>query len=320
MPLDRILPFCGPGDLTADIRIESGTVSVTNFDQWADAPVAWANGIPPCCVDGRRLFSFIKLIGDKHISADLKGGVLTLKAGGAAIALPTLPAEVFSGLKHAPEKPNIHFTSADLAGIIGACDQNSGRWELRGIFACNGRIEATNAQRAARRKAHATLEKGIIIPWVFAQFLVRNGGEEIACSATDRMVTWHGEDGTAASSKLINCRFPDIERIWPKDAKNITTFIRDDLTAAMSAMAIAGGPFRMVCKGTTALFTAGKGKALVHYETTFSGGGIEVLFGQKHFSGMLLSHKEHSEISMKFASDEGPFLFCDDELLAGVRY
>ena len=306
--------------ITSCVRIADGRLAVTNQIQWAETPIAWADDIPPCCVNGKQLRSFVKLIGDQPVSATvLKNAALELTAGDIKATLPTLPVDDFPGLQHAPEKPNLCFSSAGMDRVIAACDGSTPQYALRGVFASGGRLEATNGHKASRCAADRTPEDGAIIPKPFAMFLTQSGGEKITCSTTRSVITWRGEDGSIVSSKLIDGTFPILDNIWPKDIKNTTVFSHADLISAMNSMALGDGFFLMRCMGSTAIFTSSDGEALIRHETTFSGDDVIASFNRRYFSEMLFSHKDSPEIIMQSAAEHGPFLFCGDELIASTR-
>lgn len=195
-------------------------------------------------VDAKRLEDIVKkLPASAVVSIELDDGQLIVKSGRSRFRLPTLPVDDYPNI--AAGTFDCEF-SVDLAALFKpvafAISTEETRYYLNGIYlhahAAGLRAVATDGHRLARLDVDmpdgAEALAGIIVPRKTVA-LVPPGVIEVSASATKiRMAA----DGLVVTSKVIDGKFPDYERVIPTANDKVAVANRDVLVSAVDRVAV----------------------------------------------------------------------------------
>lgn len=203
-----------------------------------------------------------------EVKMELTDGRLTVAAGRAKFALPTLPAADFPDISPPGEFP-CEFTlpAADLMRMLDttkfAMSTEETRFYLNGVYlhANEGSliVVATDGHRLAKRAmpcpAGAADMPAVIIPrktvHELAKLLTGTTGD-VTLSVSPSAVRVNVGD-VVLTSKLIDGTFPDYWRVIPKGNDRIATLDVADLTAGVERMACVtsdrGGSVKLTLNG-----------------------------------------------------------------------
>ena len=177
---------------------------------------------------------------------------VVLKSGRSRFTLTTLPAVDFPNIE--TQKASLQFTLPQqelrylLQRTIFAMAQQDVRYYLNGmlfeISNNNLRAVATDGHRLALNTVDVSIntpqKKQIIIPRKGVTELMRtlNDDESIVTTTTSNTHIRVESDNGIFTSKLIDGRFPDYERVIPRSGNKVLQVDRDTLKAALSRTAI----------------------------------------------------------------------------------
>ena len=232
-----------------------GSVSVTATDLEvelvADANVQ-VDAAGEVTVPGRKLLDICRALpDDAEVSISQSGEKLMLKSGRSKFSLTTLPAAEFPTVEDINAGQSVSVAQAALMRLIEkthfSMAQQDVRYYLNGLLLETGaaslRTVATDGHRLAL--CEVTLDGGelpeqqVIVP--------RKGVLEL-----QRLMTGEGEltielgtnhvriqlEGSRFTSKLIDGRFPEYERVIPQDTSNTMSADRGLFKAALQRTAI----------------------------------------------------------------------------------
>jgi DNA polymerase-3 subunit beta len=232
-----------------------GSVSVTATDLEvelvADANVQ-VDAAGEVTVPGRKLLDICRALpDDAEVSISQSGEKLMLKSGRSKFSLTTLPAAEFPTVEDINAGQSVSVAQAALARLIEkthfSMAQQDVRYYLNGLLLETGaaslRTVATDGHRLAL--CEVTVDGGdlpeqqVIVP--------RKGVLEL-----QRLMTGEGEltielgtnhvriqlEGIRFTSKLIDGRFPEYERVIPQDTSNTMSADRGLFKAALQRTAI----------------------------------------------------------------------------------
>ncbi|MFT5500285.1 MAG: DNA polymerase-3 subunit beta [Woeseiaceae bacterium] len=203
-------------------------------------------------VPGRKFLDICRALpDDAEVSVSLSGDKLSVKSGRSKFSLTTLPAAEFPTVEDINAADSIEL-SQDLLGRLlekthFAMAQQDVRYYLNGLLLETGknvlRAVATDGHRLSLCQVEldnaSAEEKQVIVP--------RKGVLEL-----QRLLTGEGDlkielgsnhvriqlEGIRFTSKLIDGRFPEYERVIPKDTSNKLSADRETLKGALQRTAI----------------------------------------------------------------------------------
>ena len=232
-----------------------GSVSVTATDLEVELvadPNVQVDAAGEVTVPGRKLLDICRALpDDAEVSISQSGEKLMLKSGRSKFSLTTLPAAEFPTVEDINAGQSVSVAQAALMRLIEkthfSMAQQDVRYYLNGLLLETGaaslRTVATDGHRLAL--CEVTLDGGelpeqqVIVP--------RKGVLEL-----QRLMTGEGEltielgtnhvriqlEGIRFTSKLIDGRFPEYERVIPQDTSNTMSADRGLFKAALQRTAI----------------------------------------------------------------------------------
>lgn len=203
-------------------------------------------------VPGRKLLDICRALPDEStISLQLDGDRLVVRSGRSRFLLATLPAADFPVIEDIDAKHHLSLAQADIARLLDktqfAMAQQDVRYYLNGLLleTTDGKVRAvaTDGHRLALCEMDVdepTLgQQQVIIPRkgvLEMQRLLGDGAEvELAIGSNHVRAT---VGNIRFTSKLIDGRFPDYERVIPRPENNTLRANRDALRQALQRAAI----------------------------------------------------------------------------------
>ena len=203
-------------------------------------------------VSGRKLLDIVKALPDEvKVSFNVSGDKAAVRAGRSKFSLATLPAAEFPSVEDIKSGQVIEVDQATLAKLIDkthfSMAQQDVRYYLNGMLLETGkgwlRAVATDGHRLALCQAEVGGGTGdehqVIVP--------RKGVLEL-----QRLISGEGPlnielgpnhvrievEGIRFTSKLIDGRFPEYERVIPEDSPNLMTVDKSTIRQALQRTAI----------------------------------------------------------------------------------
>jgi len=201
----------------------------------------------------RKLIDILRTMpGDQAVSLESSGGKLILKGGKSRFTLQSMPAEDFPLVQESASfGPVFSVPQKTLKSLLGqvsfAMAVHDIRYYLNGIlFVAEGTklsLVATDGHRLAFASAELDVEvpkQEVILPRKTVLELQRllsdkEGAIEMQFAANQAKFSF---DGMEFVTKLVEGKFPDYNRVIPKNHKNIVTLGRLPLLASLQRTAI----------------------------------------------------------------------------------
>ena len=186
------------------------------------------------------------------LSLEFADGKLTLKSGRSRFALATLPAEEFPVFSSDFTDVKLELSNRELKDLLSrtqfAMAQQDVRYYLNGLLLeirpSRLRAVATDGHRLAmaelNREHSAKKDTQVILPRktvIELQRLLDTSEAPVTLSLTANQIQVDVED-LRLTSKLIEGRFPDYERVIPEDSDKIVKCARQKVRAALARAAI----------------------------------------------------------------------------------
>ena len=204
-------------------------------------------------VPARKLMDICKSLPDSaRIELTLTGQKMVIKAGRSRFSLSTLPAAEFPNVEDSPETLELSMVQQQLRNLIDktgfSMAQQDVRYYLNGMLLeiADGQLRAvsTDGHRLATSVTNVEAEDGlqhqIIVPRkgiLELARLLQNGDAELRLVIGASHIRAHVGDFTF-TSKLVDGKFPDYERVIPKNGDKILLSDRMELRQVLSRIAI----------------------------------------------------------------------------------
>ncbi len=225
----------------------------------ARVPIDKSDSAGEVTVPGRKLLDICRALpDDANVQVQLDGDRLIIKSGRSRFVLGTLPAAEFPVVDDVEAVQSLQLSQVDLRTLLEkthfAMAQQDVRYYLNGLLLETGkkvvRAVATDGHRLAlcelateSAKGNGKATKGdahqVIIPRKGVQELQRlltGDGAVTLAIGTNHVRATIGD--IRFTSKLIDGRFPDYERVIPKPQGNVLKAGRDVLRQALQRAAI----------------------------------------------------------------------------------
>lgn len=208
--------------------------------------------LSPMTVNASKVVALIKqLPAEAIVTITEKDGKATIKAGRSRFSLATIPADQYPAFQEHNGQSSITMASDALSWLIDstlhAVGNNDVRYYLNGMFFSvnNGVMKAVASD--GHRLSMACLEveaydiPGFILPRNTVLRLAKMSIGDVTISVSPNTVQFDF-DGFRYSSKLIDGRYPDVERVMLKD-NNVGTRIilnRAEFAEAINRVKVLG--------------------------------------------------------------------------------
>lgn len=218
----------------------------------ARGQLAKADSAGEVTVPGRKLLDICRALPDEAvIQFQLDGDRLVVKSGRTRFVLSTLPASEFPVVDDVAPVHSLELTQVALARLLGkthfAMAQQDVRYYLNGLLLETNkkvvRAVATDGHRLALCELPLGNQKAgphqVIIPRKGVQELQRllgGDGDVVLAIGNNHVRATIGD--IRFTSKLIDGRFPDYERVIPKPEGNVLKASRELLRSALQRAAI----------------------------------------------------------------------------------
>jgi len=238
------------------LEVRGGRLAITATDLEvelaASGPVDEIKADGDITVPGRKLLDICRALPDQaRVSINLKGDRLSVQSGRSKFVLATLPAAEFPLIDDPSMDRQFSLTQADLSRLLDkthfSMAQQDVRYYLNGLLLESGggqlRAVATDGHRLALCDVELPAADGaktqVIVPRKGVMELQRllDGEAEVTVALSNNHMRVLVGD-IRFTSKLIDGRFPDYDRVIPKVGSNILTANREDLRHALQRAAI----------------------------------------------------------------------------------
>lgn len=237
------------------LRTESGSLSVTATDLEVELIATTdveTKSTGEVTVPGRKLYDICRALPEGcRIDISVSGDRLTLSAGRSRFTLSTLQAADFPLVEEVAGQHSLVMDQADLRWLIEKTQfsmaQQDVRYYLNGLLleteAKRLRAVATDGHRLALAEielaSSASKEEQVIVPRKGVLELNRllDGDGELTIMLGSNHIRVDRE-GVRLTSKLIDGRFPDYERVIPSKAASVVTAYRELLRQALQRTGI----------------------------------------------------------------------------------
>ncbi|TDJ36043.1 MAG: DNA polymerase III subunit beta [Gammaproteobacteria bacterium] len=250
-------------------------------------------------VPGRKLLDICRALpADAKVSMNLSGEKLTVKSGRSKFTLMTLPAAEFPTIEDINAGESLLVSQVTLSKLLDkthfSMAQQDVRYYLNGLLLETGqkylRAVATDGHRLALCEVELDdkkmPEQQVIVPRkgvLELQRLLGSEGElEIELGSNHIRIQL---EGIRFTSKLIDGRFPEYERVIPQDTSNELTVDREALRGALQRTAILSNEkyrgIRLIIKKDGLLLQAHnpeQEEAEEEVEISYAGDDIEIGF------------------------------------------
>ena len=203
-------------------------------------------------VPGRKLLDICRALEDgPKVTLSLSGDRVTVQSGRSKFVLSTLPAAEFPLIEDAAMDRQFSMNQVDLSRLLDrthfSMAQQDVRYYLNGLLLESGdgklRAVATDGHRLALSDTALESASGnksqVIVPRKGVLELQRllDGEEEVQISVSDNHIR-AVVGGIRFTSKLIDGRFPDYDRVIPSSKGSLLLADRDQLRHALQRAAI----------------------------------------------------------------------------------
>jgi DNA polymerase-3 subunit beta len=250
-------------------------------------------------VPGRKLLDICRALPDgAEISISLNGEKLNVKSGRSRFSLMTLPAAEFPSVEDINAEQSVSVSQADLTKLLDkthfSMAQQDVRYYLNGLLLETGkkhlRAVATDGHRLALCEVgleqKGLPEQQVIVPRkgvLELQRLIGGDGDlELVLGSNHIRIQL---EGIRFTSKLIDGRFPEYERVIPQDTSNQLTTDREAFRGALQRTAILSNEkyrgIRLIIKTGALLLQAHnpeQEEAEEEVEISYDGDDIEIGF------------------------------------------
>lgn len=250
-------------------------------------------------VSGRKLLDIVKALPDEvKVSFNVSGDKAAVRAGRSKFSLATLPAAEFPSVEDIKSSQVIEVDQATLAKLIEkthfSMAQQDVRYYLNGMLLETGkgllRAVATDGHRLALCQADVAGGSGdeqqVIVPRKGVLELQRLiGGEGPLNIELGPNHVRIEVEGIRFTSKLIDGRFPEYERVIPQDSPNLLTVDKSTIRQALQRTAILSNEkyrgIRLIIRDSGMVLQAHnpeQEEAEEEVEVDYSGEDIEIGF------------------------------------------
>ena len=277
--------------------------------------------------NGKKLFDIIKILKDSEVTLETINDYLYIKQKHSKFKLPMFNPLEFPEFPTIKNKPKFEINSSALVRsikkIAPAIDTNNPKFELNGalidIKQDHINLVATDTKRLALVKIENSSEKDI------ALIIPKKAISEIQKIFFDEIEIYYDENSFIAISpnfkfftKLINGKFPDYERIIPKEMDKRLLLNRDKFIDAIKQIWVVSQDIKVTFKPDLIIFESLNDSNIeAKTEIEFNTGLEEEIFlaiNSKHVIDFL-SNIEKSSFILGYNDSTMPFTLESENFL-----
>lgn len=254
-------------------------------------------------VPGRKLLDICRALPENaEVAISLAGEKLSVRSGKSKFSLTTLPAAEFPTVEDIKAGPSLELPQASLARLLEKTHFSMAQQDVR--YYLNGLLLETGAQhlRAVATDGHRLALCQVDLKG--GKALEKEGGKQVIVPRKgvlelQRLMTGEGNltlelgsnhiriqlDGIRFTSKLIDGRFPEYERVIPQDTGNALTADRQLFRGALQRTAILSNEkyrgIRLIIRDNNVVLQAHnpeQEEAEEELEVSYKGDDIEIGF------------------------------------------
>jgi len=303
------------------LEVKDGKIAVTATDLEVELVATAAvdvAGSGDVTVPGRKLLDICRALPeDAKISVSVSGEKLNIKSGKSKFSLATLPAAEFPTVEDINAGQSVTISQQQLGTLLEkthfSMAQQDVRYYLNGLLLETGgkmlRAVATDGHRLAlsevKLDGDKSPEKQVIVPRKGVLELQRlmSGEGDIEIELGSNHVRIQLE-GIRFTSKLIDGRFPEYERVIPQDTSNAMSADRGLFRSALQRTAILSNEkyrgIRLIIRAGSMILQAHnpeQEEAEEELEIEYSGEEIEIGFNVNYLLDALAAI-ESDEVSL----------------------
>ncbi|MHC3995709.1 DNA polymerase III subunit beta [Thiomicrolovo sp. ZZH C-3] len=197
-------------------------------------------------VDGKRLQTIVKAFSDGDLELTREKDELTIRQGRSRFKMKIMEQNPLENINFPKGEKELKLNSQLIEGmglIAHTIDPNTPSNAMGGVLLDVTTkaiaIVGTDGRRLAGvRYEHEAIENAqYIIPKGSMASIAKNFGGEISCSVDEVYLTIESDTMTY-TTKLVNAKYPDWKRIFPKTAKMQATFRTADLLTLANQAAV----------------------------------------------------------------------------------
>ena len=289
-------------------------------------------------VPARKLLDICKsLPAEADIRLEIDGDRLHVRSGRSRFTLATLPASEFPNLEEESAGSKFSVSPSALRHLIDSTAfsmaQQDVRYYLNGMLfeLSNGRLRtvATDGHRLALADADVegiVDEAQVILPRKGVMELARLLGDvagEVQLTVGKNHVRATAGDLTF-TSKLVDGKFPEYDRVIPKEGNRLVTGDRDTLRQALSRVAILSnekyrGVRVQLAEGSLRVQANNPEQEEAEEEVSvdYSGGGLEIGFNVSYLLDVL-NAVEGDQVEIQLGDSNSSALMADPEARAAL--
>lgn len=213
--------------------------------------------------NGKKLLDIIKILKDDEVILETINDYLYIKQNSSKFKLPMFNSNEFPEFPKVDDKPKFELNSKifvkSIKKIANAIDSNNPKFELNGalIDIKNGflNLVATDTRRLALVKLENQIEDN------FSLIIPKKAISEIQKLFFDDIEMFYDKNTLIAKSnnfqfftKLINGKFPDYERIIPKEQNYRLLLNREKMIEAIKQISIISNEMKITFKPKNIVF------------------------------------------------------------------
>jgi DNA polymerase III subunit beta len=270
--LSNVIPFIEKKDnsqITSHIYIEAkdGALTIKGTDNEIGLKITNedVNIITEgfATANGKKIADYVRNLKDDDITVEYADNNITVKQKGSKLKMPTFDAKEFPKFPEYEHLPKVELNSVKLISafkkISPAIDSNNPKYELNGallnIKTDSVNIVATDTKRLALVKLEEQNkeELSMIIP--------KKAIQEIGKLFFDNVDMFYSQNYLIIKTKqylfftkLINGKFPDYNRILPKELKYTQTLQKDKIIEAIKQISNISNEIKMTFQKEAIIF------------------------------------------------------------------
>ncbi len=280
--------------------------------------------------NGKKLLDIIKILKDDEVLLKVENDFLFIKQNKSKFKLPMFNADEYPDFPSVEDKSKFEINPLEflhaIKKISPAIDSNNPKYELNGalidIKTDKINFVATDTRRLAVASSMQTTEKEIAI------IIPKKAIAEIQKLFFDEMNIYYDENTMLVKSenftfftKLINGKFPDYQRIIPKDKKYELTLNRDKMIDHLKQVSTISQEMKLTFRNDAIIFESLNEENIeARTQLDFISNLTEdiVLAVNSKYLLDFLTHIEKNEFKLRYNDSTLPFMLSSDEFITVI--